>query len=153
MTRIMRRTTTIGVGLLVCAPVLGDNINCQSEYGNVELDGNLSIAAPCTLNGTEVDGNVKIYTGGSLTAIGAEINGNIDADTADFIDLRNTEVDGNIKLKEMVGDSSSIRDSTIDGNVKLEDNRSRLELRRNYVDNNLQVLDNGGGVVLDDKHH
>jgi hypothetical protein len=136
--------------VLVCTPVLGDEIHCQSEYGNVELDANLVIAAPCTLNGTQVDGNITIFAGGSLIAVNAVIGGNITADTADFIDLQNTEVDGNVDLKDMVGDISFIRDSTIDGNVKLNGNRSRLKLLRNYVDNNLQVFKNSGGVVISD---
>lgn len=136
--------------MLVSTPVLGDEINCQGKFGKVKLDGNVVIAAPCTLNGTTVNGNIKIFAGGSLVAIGAVIDGNIKADTADFIDLQNTEVDGNVDLKEMVGDISYIRDSTIDGHVKLKKNRSRLRLLRNYIDKNLQADENSGGVVISD---
>ena len=135
---------------LVSMPVLGDDINCQGEFGQVELDGNVVIAAPCRLNGTEVDGDIKIFAGGSLVAIGAVIDGNIKADDADFIDLQNTEVDGNVDLKKLVGDISYIRDSTIDGHVKLKENRSRLRLLRNYIDKNLQVDKNSGGVFIAD---
>ena len=141
---------TIIAIVLVCTPVFGGEINCQSKYGAVKLDGNVVIAAPCTLNGTKVDGNIKIFAGGSLIAVGAVIDGNIKADTADFIDLRNTEVDGNVDLKEMVGDVSYIRDSTIDGKVKLDKNRSHLKLLRNYVDKNVDVVKNSGGVVISD---
>lgn len=136
--------------ILVSTPVLGDDFNCQTDYGNVNLDGNVMVAAPCTLNGTTVEGNIKLFAGGSLVAIGAVIDGNIMANTADFIDLQNTEVEGNVKLDKMVGDISYIRDSTIDGNVELKDNRSRLELLRNYIDNNLQAFENSGGVVISD---
>ena len=136
--------------ILLSSPVFGGEINCQSEFGSVKLKGNVVIAAPCTLKGTKVDGNIKIFAGGSLIAIGAVIDGNIKADTADFIDLQNTEVDGNIDLHEMVGDISFIRDSTIDGNLKLDKNRSRLKLLRNYIDKNLKVSKNSGGIVITD---
>ena len=65
-------TIPIIVFTLVSMPALGDDINCQGEFGKVELDGNVDIAAPCRLIGTEVDGNIKIFAGGSLVAIGAE---------------------------------------------------------------------------------
>ena len=136
--------------VLVCTPVFGDQIHCQSEYGNVKLDANLVVAAPCRLNGTEVDGKITIFAGGSLIAVNAVIDGNIKADTADFIDLRNTKVDGNVDLKDMVGDISSFRDSTIDGNLKLDKNRSRLKLLRNYIDKNVKISKNNGGVVITD---
>ena len=73
-----------------------DDINCQGEIGDDQIEGNLKIAAPCTLNGTTVEGNVDLYSGGSLVAIGAEIDGNILADDADFVDLQNTQVDGKV---------------------------------------------------------
>ena len=136
--------------ILLSTSVFGDEINCQSEFGNVKLKGNVVIAAPCKLKGTKVDGDIKIFAGGSLIAVGAVIDGNIKADTADFIDLQNTEVNGKVDLKEMVGDISSIRDSTIDGDLKLDKNRSRLELLRNYIDKNLRVSKNSGGVVITD---
>jgi hypothetical protein len=148
--KIRRSAIPIVTTILLSTPVFGDDINCQSEFGGVKLKGNVVIATPCTLKGTKVDGDIKIFAGGSLIAIGAVIDGNIKAHTADFIDLQNTEVDGNVDLHEMVGDISSIRDSTIDGNIKLHKNRSRLKLFRNYIDKNLDVSHNSGGVVIAD---
>ena len=136
--------------IFLSSPVFGGEINCQSEFGNVKLKGKVVIAAPCTLKGTKVDGDIKIFAGGSLIAVGAVIDGNIKADTADFIDLQNTEVDGNVDLKKMVGDISFIRDSTINGKIKLDNNRSRLKLLRNYIDKNLHVSKNSGGVIITD---
>lgn len=147
----MRKSASpVLAAILLSTPVFGGDINCQSEYGNVTLKDNVVIAAPCTLNGTQVEGNIKIFAGGSLTAIGAVVDGSIKADTADFIDLQNTEVSGNVELDELVGDISFIRDSTIDGDLKLDENRSRLQLVRNYIDENLEVIKNSGGVVISD---
>lgn len=136
--------------LLAATPVLGDDINCQTVIGAETVDDNLVIAAPCTLNGTTVEGNIRIFTGGSLTAIGAVIDGNIEADTADFVAIQNTEVDGRIKLDSMVGDLSYIRDSAIDGKISLKNNRSRLEMQGNFIDDDLIANENIGGVFIGD---
>ena len=147
---IQNSAIPVFAAILLSAPVFGNDINCQSEYGSVTLEENLVVAAPCTLIGTEVEGNITIFSGGSLIAVDAVVDGNIKADTADFIDLQNTEVGGDIKLDEMVGDISLISDSTIDGDIKLDENRSRLHLLRNYIDEDLEVIRNSGGVVISD---
>ena len=83
----LRIAISVLAALLMSGLVQARDIDCEGEYGDVELDGNLNVAAPCRLNGTVVDGNIKMFAGGSLTAVGAEIEGNINAKTADFIDL------------------------------------------------------------------
>ncbi|MGI9260686.1 MAG: hypothetical protein ACR2QR_01550 [Woeseiaceae bacterium] len=137
-------------GLMLAQPALGDDVNCQSVIGEETIDDNIVIAAPCTLNGTTVEGNIRIFAGGSLTATGAIIDGNIEADTADFVAILNSEVDGKIELESMVGDLSYVRDSLVDGKLKLKKNRSRLEVQGNYIDNDLEVDKNTGGVFIGD---
>ncbi len=136
--------------LLLTQPALSDDLNCQSVIGAVEIDDNIVIAAPCTLNGTTVDGNIKIFSGGSLTATGAVIDGNIEADTADFVAILDSEVDGKIELESMVGDLSYVRDSLVEGKLKLKENRSRIEVQGNYIGDDLEVDKNVGGVFIGD---
>ena len=138
------------LALLLAPATRAGTIHCDGEFGEVELDGNLAIAQPCVLRGTEVDGNVKLYEGGSLVAIDAEIDGNLDGKSANYVKIQNSRIDGNLKLDELVGDESRISDSTIDGNVSLKKNRSRIELRRNYVDSNVDVRDNRGELNITD---
>lgn len=132
----------------LATPVIAGPIHCEGSYGDVELKGNLEIAQPCELNGTEVDGNIKLYEGGSLVAINAEIDGNISAKRADFVDMRNSGIDGNIKLEEMVGDVSQIIDSSVEGKIEVKKNRSKVDLSRNYVDGNVDANSNSGGIFL-----
>lgn len=141
---------------LLCALALlshcayADDINCLGEFDDELVNGNLMIATSCTLRGTTVNGNVQLFAGGSLEATDAVINGKLEADTANFIDLRNTAVDGKIKLHAMVGDLIQIRDSTVDGNLIVTQNRSRLELVRNNVSDDLRAIDNVGGLLISD---
>lgn len=150
-TELKRTSTYLSYTLLMLAqPALADDINCQSVIGAETIDDNIVIAAPCTLNGTTVEGNIRIFTGGSLTATGAVIDGNIEADTADFVAILNSEVDGKVELESMVGDLSYVRDSLIDGKLKLKENRSRFEVQGNYIGDDLEVNKNVGGVFIGD---
>ena len=127
-----------------------DTIYCDGEYGDVELEGNLDVAEPCVLRGTEVDGNIRIFAGGSLTMIDAEIDGNVDGKLGDFVDIRNSAVSGGVRLEQMVGDVIVIADSTLRGRVEVKENRARLELRRNFVDDNVDAKENSGGLFITD---
>lgn len=144
----LKSATLVLISALLATPALGDDIFCESNYGEETLDGDLMVAAPCTLNGTKVKGNVTLFSGGSLVADGATIDGNIKARTADFIELKKTEVDGNVDLRDMVGDVSIVSDSEIDGKMVVKDSRSRLEFRDNYVDGKLEVANNSGVITI-----
>ena len=135
------------LSLLLSAPTPGEDIHCDGETDG-DIDGNLNIATACTLTGVRVDGNVTLFAGGSLIAIESEIDGNIHGDRSDFVEIRNTDVRGNIRLSEMVGDASFLGDSTINGNLTLTNNRSRLEIARNYIENNVLLSENSGGVTI-----
>jgi hypothetical protein len=124
------------------------DVHCPPHIGDVEIDGNVLVAAPCELDGTKVKGEVRLFAGGSLLADGAEIRGNIKAQNSDFVILRDSVVDGNAELKGMVGDLSLIVLTEIDGNIKLEQNRSRLEIQDSRVDGNVEAERNTGGVLL-----
>ena len=62
----------------------GRNITCLGELGDTRVDGNVDVVGRCTLNGTDVHGNVRLFSGGSLTARAARIRGNLDGTRADF---------------------------------------------------------------------
>ena len=68
----MRAPVIASVGLLALAaassPARGDDVNCPPSLGNVTIDGNVLVAAPCQLEGTIVIGNVHLYAGGSLVS-------------------------------------------------------------------------------------
>lgn len=131
--------------------VLADDVNCPPNLGNVTVDGNVLVAAPCRLDGTTVKGNVQLYAGGSLITRGnVRIEGSIQAENSDFIDVADTFVNGNIQLDNLVGDRSIVERSTVGGSIQLNSNRSRLEVLNNTVDSDVQAFANRGGVVIAD---
>lgn len=141
------------VAALAASPtvVLADDVNCPPNLGNVTVDGNVLVAAPCRLDGTTVKGNVQLYAGGSLITRGnVRIEGSIQAENSDFIDVADTFVNGNIQLDNLVGDRSIIARTTVGGSIQLNSNRSRLEVLNNTVDSDVQAFANRGGVVIAD---
>lgn len=149
----MRTPVTVSVGLLLLAaaagPARGDDVNCPPSLGNVTIDGNVLVAAPCRLDGTIVIGNVHLYAGGSLIARdGVRIEGSIQGENADFIDLADTRVNGNIQLDNFVGDRSIVNQSSIGGSIQLKANRSRIEVVDNAVDADVQAFENRGLVLI-----
>jgi len=150
---IFNRVLFPALALVAAMPLssLADDVHCPPDLGNVTVDGNVLIAAPCRMNGTIVKGNVHLYAGGSLIARGpVRIEGSVQAENADFIDLEGTSVNGSIQLDNLVGDRSIISDGTVGGSIQLKKNRSRLEVLRNEVNADVQAFENNGGVLIAD---
>ncbi len=124
------------------------NTGCSTAMGDVEVRGNLTIAAPCELTGTEVRGNVTLFSGGSLIASDIVVRGKLEASRADFVVIEESRIDGNLDLEELVGDSSSIETTELGGNVSLKNNRSAFELLNNEIDGNVQLSGNSGGLSI-----
>ena len=55
--------------------------HCTGALGEVEVRRNLDITARCQLTGTDVRGNVTLFSGGSLIARDVSIRGNLDGKT------------------------------------------------------------------------
>jgi hypothetical protein len=128
--------------------VTAQDLSCTSALGDVQVRGNLNIAASCQLTGTDVRGNVTLFSGGSLIARDVRIRGNLESRRADFVAIEDSRIDGNVDLDELVGDSSSIKSAEIDGNVSLTSNRSALEILNNEIDGNVRASRNTGGLSL-----
>src|SRR5688572_17050082 len=106
----------------------GRSITCLGELGNTRVEGDVDVVGRCRLNGTEVRGDVTMFSGGSLTARDARIRGDLEGSRADFVDLSNSRVDGRVRLDGMVGDASVIALTDVQGNVELTANRSAFEI-------------------------
>lgn len=143
---------TIVAGVIGFAPfaVLADDVNCPPDLGDVEIDGNVLIAAPCTMTGTVVKGNVHLYAGGSLVARDISVDGNIQAENAFEVDVAGSEIGGSIQLDDLVGDVTRITDNSVDGNIQLKGNRPRLEVAGNTVNADIQAFSNSGSIDISD---
>jgi hypothetical protein len=56
--------------------------------------------ASCKLNGTKVQGTIKVETGASLTAGNVYVIGNIQAEGAESVNVSGSSVGGNIQIKQ-----------------------------------------------------
>ena len=128
--------------------VAAQDTSCRTALGDVEVRGNLTIAARCQLTGTDVRGNVTLFSGGSLIARDADIRGNLEASRADFVAIEGSQIDGNLSLDELVGDNSSIENTEIKGNVSLTNNRSAFEILDNEIGGNVRASGNTGSLSI-----
>ena len=128
--------------------VAAQDNSCRTPLGDVEVRGNLNIAARCQLTGTNVRGNVTLFSGGSLIASDVDIRGNLEASRADFVAIEDSEIDGSLNLNELVGDNSSIENTEIEGNVSLTNNRSAFEILNNEIGGNVRASGNTGGLSI-----
>jgi len=136
---------------LVAPQVSADDYPCPPNLGAVTIEGNIVVDGRCILNGTTVDGDVKLMAGADLLAIGATIQGNVQSEESGVtrVRLSFTDIDGDVQLEDVSGTlGSKIADSTIDGSVQLEYNSATFVVKDNDIDSDLQANDNTGGIEI-----
>ncbi len=138
----------LAAGVLASSQAAADDVHCPPGLGAVSIDGNVLVTGPCTLDGTRVDGNVHIYSGGSLRARDAVIGGNVQAERAFEVDIADSHVGGSVQLDELVGDFSVVATTVVTGNIQLKSNRSQLQIDGNRVGADIQAFSNSGGVDI-----
>ncbi|HXS80065.1 MAG TPA: GlyGly-CTERM sorting domain-containing protein [Gammaproteobacteria bacterium] len=121
---------------------------CLGEIGDRRVDGSLLVVGNCTLAGTEVRGDVTLYSGGSLTAREARIRGDLEGSRANFVDLEGSRIDGAVQLEGFVGDVSRIEETEIHGDVELMSNDSALEILNSDFSGDLVASSNLGGLQI-----
>ena len=126
------------------------NVNClfRGDDADGNIRGDVEIAVPCTLSNLEIDGDVILFSGGSLIANDVHIRGNLYTSRANFVAMERGQIDGNVRLEELVGDETTIDGTTIDGNILLARNRSRLEIVNNDIHGGMFAVDNTGGLLI-----
>jgi hypothetical protein len=131
------------------APGGGDGI-CRGSIGAQRFE-NLEVpaGASCTLNGTVVDGNIKIGSNATLHAIEVTVGGNIQADGAAAVTVNHdSRVGGNIQIKQ--GGSTTVDQVQVTGDIQLESNRAAQIATFNRVGGNIQVFQNKSIVTISD---
>lgn len=138
------------LSLLAGAPALADVV-CDRVYTNTVFDDTVAVpdGALCTLNGSRVQGDLKVYSGGSLVTAGGQVRGNIQTDEARSVNLVGTRVGGNVQVKNTFGlptglTANPVCGLVINGDLQLEKNRTALDVGcagGNVVGGNLQIKD------------
>ncbi|MGQ9838058.1 MAG: hypothetical protein ACUVRV_08845 [Cyanobacteriota bacterium] len=78
-----------------------DDFCCTGAEGAFTVDNLIVLSgASCSLNGTVVQGNLKVGREASLQASGIRVEGNIQAEGAAAVTTSNFPVGGNIQIKQ-----------------------------------------------------
>lgn len=106
--------------------------------------------ASCTLNGTRVEGTVKVERAATLTANGIRVKGNVQSEGFRNITLqRGSTVIGSVQLENgLEGGSGRVLNSRINGDLQFFQNNARMVARGNTILANFQANQNMGGLVI-----
>ncbi len=129
-----------------------DDRVCDEVLAAVSVTADLKVpdGATCTLEGTRVQGNVQVETGGALLARGALLRQDLQSDGARFLELLpGTRVGGNVQVAETQGlppgqPANRICGATIRGDLQLADSRAAFAIgcaEGNQIFGNLQIDD------------
>ena len=153
----MSLTAVFALMLAVCAllavapPAQAEERVCRGTIGATTVD-NLLVpqGATCTLNGTRVEGTIKVENNATLLASGVRVKGNIQSEGFEKIRLnKDSRVVGSVQLKNgQSGGLAKISFSRINGDLQFESNDARMVANNNTVGANLQAVQNEGGVEL-----
>lgn len=131
------------------APVPALTYRC----GNVALgalrSGEIEVPAGqvCVLQGTRVEGNVKLNAGSVLDARDVTVIGNLQADGAATVVVAGvSSFTGSVQLKQ--GGSATLLGLRVTGDIQLDNNAGALVAEANVTGGNVQVVGNRGGVTL-----
>jgi hypothetical protein len=142
----------LAAALAFAADARAGDVYCPPSLGPVTIDGNVRVDGGCTLDRTNVDGNVFVQRDGNLVAKRANVGGNVqtDGDGPRRVRLIRTDVGGSVQLEKLVAPQPSILDrSRVGGSVQAKENRSPIAVLDNVVGADVQAFSNRGGVRVE----
>ena len=140
----------LAIGLGAATTAAAEERTCRGTLGAVTVD-NLRVpqGATCVLNGTRVQGTVKVERDATLRAGAIRVIGNVQAENHRSVTLRGgSTVGGSVQLVQ--GGSATIDRNRVTGDVQLFANRGSQSVTGNSINGNLQCKENvpaptGGG--------
>ena len=125
---------------------------CRGTIGATTVD-NLRVpqGASCTLNGTRVEGTVKVERNARLTANSIRVKGNVQSEGFKNILLRRASVVvGSVQLENGLRDGSGrVLNTRVNGDLQFFSNKARMIARGNTILANFQANQNTGGLVIE----
>ena len=107
--------------------------------------------ASCTLNGTRVEGTVKVERNARLTANGIRVKGNVQSEGFKNILLRRASVVvGSVQLETGIRDGSGrVLNTRVNGDLTYHAHKSCMMPRGNAILAIFQTNQNTGGLVIE----
>ena len=152
MKRSTRWMTVLAVGgalLLPAGPASAEERVCRGAIGAVTVD-NLRVPqdATCTLNGTRVEGTIKVEGDATLKASAIRVIGNVQAENARKVLVRNGSVGGSVQIVQ--GGAARIVGTRIAGDILFDEQDRDLAANRNRIGGSVQAFQNIGGLSIND---
>jgi hypothetical protein len=146
------RITTVGIlaalVLSTVPPAMAEETECVGTIGAETVD-NLRVpeGETCTLNGTFVQGTVKVETDATLKALGVRVIGNVQAEEATKVVVRDSsKVRGSIQIVQ--GEKAKVLDSRIKGDILYDEQVGTLKVNDNRIGGQLQTFHNEGPLTM-----
>jgi hypothetical protein len=152
-----RKILAIALGsvfaLIVAVPVaLAEERVCRGSIGATTVD-NLLVpsGATCTLDGTKVEGTVKVESNAKLYAEGIRVIGNVQSEGFKVVSLKSgSRVGGSVQLENgRNGGLGRVIATRINGDLQFFSNEAKMVARKNTILGNLQAVSNTGGLVIE----
>ena len=142
----------IALALLVLAlagpATFADELDCFGALGAVTVD-NLRVPqdATCTLDGTRVEGTIKVETNATLYATSVDVDGNVQAENAARVEvLPGSAVGGSVQIVQ--SGAARVDSVVINGDLFFDENDLYLIATNSVIGGNLQAFQNSGGLLI-----
>ena len=138
----------VGASALVPATAQAEETTCRGTIGAGTVD-NLRVpdGASCTLEGTRVQGTVKVETEATLRAKGVRVIGNVQGENARRVNVvRRSRVGGSVQVVQ--GTFAKVKKSRINADILYDENGGRLRAISNRVGGNIQAFKNTAGLEI-----
>ena len=151
-----RRVLTIALASILALTTampaaLAEERVCRGTIGATTVD-NLRVpqGATCTLNGTRVEGTVKVERNAKLFANDIRVKGNVQSEGFKNIVLRQgSVVVGSVQLENGLRDGmGKVLNTRINGDLQFFSNNAHMIARGNTILANFQANQNKGGLVI-----
>jgi hypothetical protein len=138
----------LGLGAAAAPSAFADEFVCRGTVGARTVD-NLKVpdGATCVLEGTIVEGTIKVETDATMRATGVRVDGNVQAEDAKLVIVRGRSwVGGSIQIVQ--GGAARVLRTSVIGDILYDENSRALKSNHNRIGGNLQAFQNTGGVEI-----
>jgi hypothetical protein len=137
----------LAASLAIPAVAVADERVCTGAIGPETVDNvRVPEGAACTLDGTVVQGTVKVERAATLQANAVTVIGNVQGEGAANVVLRGSQVGGSVQVKQ--GGAAETSGSRVTGDIQYDQQTGALRVVDNIVGGSVQVVANEGGITI-----
>jgi len=139
-------TAALGLGAAPSA-MAADDVTCTGVIGPVTVK-NVVVPedATCSLQGTNVLGDVSVLEDAELVADRITVRGSVQAQRADSIRIADSSIRSLLKVQD--GGTVTVRTTAIGADLQVSKSTGFVTLDGNRIGNSLQAQENRGGVSI-----